>query len=275
MPNTTQIYTASWAVVALLVGAGALVYSRMARRLAREGGKVEVASFDLPELLMSIVFASFFTLLTVSACLGPAKTDSAVKIETVLPNSALFILFTVGIGAFIRYRGVKLRTAFGLDRLTVVGVSGWALGLLVAAFPLLQVANYLTAAVMHGDAQPQPLVDLFNTAARHHDFRVMGIIGVSAVLIQPACEEFLFRGFFYGVWKRYLGPLGSGFLASLLFAAFHTSAAAFAGLFTLAVCLNIAYERTGSLFVPILMHALFNFVSLLVLFSAVQSPAPS
>jgi len=90
------------------------------------------------------------------------------------------------------------------------------------------------------------------------------------VFIQPACEEFLFRGFFYGVWKRFLGPLGGGFLACLLFAAFHGSLAAFAGLFVLAVCLNIAYERTGSLLVPIGRLALFNLTSLLVSYAQAQ-----
>ena len=101
----------------------------------------------------------------------------------------------------------------------------------------------------------------------------MGKILVSAVVIQPICEEFLFRGFFYGVWKHYLGPWRAGFLACLLFAAFHASLAAFAGLFVLAVCLNIAYERTGSLLVPIGMHAIFNLTSLVVIYGQAQISA--
>jgi membrane protease YdiL (CAAX protease family) len=76
------------------------------------------------------------------------------------------------------------------------------------------------------------------------------------------------------VWKRFLGPLGAGLAACLLFAAFHTNLAAFGGLFVLAVCLNLAYERTGSLLVPIAMHALFNLANLLVLFSQVGPTLP-
>ena len=34
----------------------------------------------------------------------------------------------------------------------------------------------------------------------------------------------------------------------------------------LAVCLALAYEWTGSIFVPMAMHALFNLLSVLVLF---------
>ena len=77
------------------------------------------------------------------------------------------------------------------------------------------------------------------------------------------------------MWKRYFGAVPSGFLSCLLFAAFHTSLTALAGLFVLAVCLNLAYERTGSLLVPIGMHALFNFVSLLFLYTQAQFPLPA
>ena len=106
-----------------------------------------------------------------------------------------------------------------------------------------------------------------------HQFGAMSKILVSAVFIQPICEEFLFRGFFYGVWKQYLGPWRAGFFTCLLFAAFHASLAAFAGLFVLAVCLNIAYERTGSLLVPISMHAIFNLTSLVAIYGQAQMSA--
>ena len=69
------------------------------------------------------------------------------------------------------------------------------------------------------------------------------------------------------------GAWSGGFLACLLFAATHGSLSAFGGLFTLAVCLNIAYERTGSLLVPIVVHAMFNLTSLLVLYGQAQTSA--
>ena len=47
-----------------------------------------------------------------------------------------------------------------------------------------------------------------------------------------------------------------------LFAGIHLNAPSFAGLFVLAVCLTLAYEWTGSLLVPMAMHALFNSISI-------------
>ena len=97
----------------------------------------------------------------------------------------------------------------------------------------------------------------------------------AGVILAPVCEEFLFRGFFYAVGKRYLGPLASGFACALLFAVFHLSVTAFAGLFVLAVCLTLAYELTGSLLVPIGMHALFNFTCLCVVWLQARGFLPS
>jgi membrane protease YdiL (CAAX protease family) len=247
-----------------------VVYGWQVSRIVRDGGKVLVDELGLPELLMSFVFAGFFTMMALAAVQRHSHEDTKVNIDAVLPNSMLFIMFVIGIAGFMRFRGLKLRRTFGLTRVGPFSIVGWAVGLLLAAFPFAIAASAITALLSHGQLEPQPLVDLFNKMAKQHDYSAMSKILISAVVIQPACEEFLFRGFFYAVWKRYIGPVSAGFLACTLFAAFHTSLAAFAGLFVLAVCLNIAYERTGSLFVPICMHALFNLTSLLVLYGQAQ-----
>lgn len=250
------------------------VYARQVRHILLEGGKVKASQFDLPELMMTIVFAGFFATLVANSLQKHAQ-EQAVSINRVLPNSLVFIALTAGIAGLLHFRGLRVRSIFGLDRLPFFGVLAWACGLILAAFPLAGAANEITMLVAPGKLEPQPLVDLFAKMVRNHDLKAMGVILASAVIIQPACEEFLFRGFFYGVWKRYLGPLGAGFLTCALFAAFHTSLAALAGLFILAVCLNIAYERTGSLFVPIGMHALFNLTSLLVIYFQAQQTVAS
>jgi hypothetical protein len=256
-----------WIVAAIFVLGGLAIYLRQIHAIRREGGKVEVACFDLPELFVSFVFAGLFAMLTISAVMRHGGKEPEINVDSVLPNSILFIFFTVGVAALLSIRKLRLREAFGIRRIPLLAVLGWAAGLLVTALPLASAANALTALLFHGAAEPQPLVELFNKAAQTRQYNGMIQIVISAVLIQPACEEFLFRGFFYGVWKRYLGPVRSGLFASLLFAAFHTNLAAFAGLFVLAVCLNIAYERTGSLLVPVLMHALFNLSSLVFIYA--------
>lgn len=269
VPDTTPALAWGSALILLV----ALVfYGAQVVHLWRAGGKVRVDAFDLPELLMSIVFAGFF-IMTVFGSQRHGVPEPEVKIEAVLPNSLLFVAFTAGIAGFMRFRGLRLRTLFGLNRLSPWATLGWSVALVLTAIPIAEAGGSLILLLPQMKLEPQPLVDLFSKVSAQHNASALRLIILSAVVLQPVCEEFIFRGFFYGVWKRYLGAWSGGFLACLLFAATHGSLSAFGGLFTLAVCLNIAYERTGSLLVPIVVHAMFNLTSLLVLYGQAQTSA--
>jgi membrane protease YdiL (CAAX protease family) len=84
---------------------------------------------------------------------------------------------------------------------------------------------------------------------------------VMAIIVAPVAEEVIFRGYLYPIGKRYAGPFFAMVLTSLLFAALHGHAASLPALFTLAMCLGLAYEKTGTLLVPLIMHAVFNAIS--------------
>jgi membrane protease YdiL (CAAX protease family) len=139
--------------------------------------------------------------------------------------------------------------------------------------PSIYLVSIITQLLLKDMATPQTLVTLFSKVAKNGDYVSVGKIVLTGALLAPISEEFLFRGFFYGVWKRYIGPVGAAILASLLFAAMHTSLSSFPGLFLLAMCLTLVYERTGSLLVPIVFHATFNFTSLVVLFLHARNPS--
>ena len=80
--------------------------------------------------------------------------------------------------------------------------------------------------------------------------------------IAPIVEEFVFRFFLYGVVRRYLGRSVGLAANSLLFAAVHAHVPSAAPLFVLGACFTIAYEWSGSILVPMAMHALFNSLTL-------------
>jgi membrane protease YdiL (CAAX protease family) len=88
------------------------------------------------------------------------------------------------------------------------------------------------------------------------------------ILAVPVLEELLYRGLLQDALVR-IGLnrwLGIG-LASLVFAFMHYTAAAphaVAALFVLGVGFGWAYERTGRLLAPIVMHALFNLGNVLL-----------
>lgn len=248
---------------------------RVIRRIAQDGGRVRTAEFRMPDGLVAIVLATFFVGMGISAIFRHAAKGDAVTIQQVIPGSIVFVILTAGVAGFLKYRGLRLIPLLGLAHVSPLRIAGWALGLVVVAFALSGTANALTFAALHGKAEQQPLVQLFRDVAQQHDIGAMAQILLAGVVIAPVCEEFLFRGFFYAVGKRYLGPIVSGLACALLFAAFHLSISALAGLFVLALCLTLAYERTGSLLVPIGIHALYNFTSLCLIYLQGRGILPS
>lgn len=84
----------------------------------------------------------------------------------------------------------------------------------------------------------------------------------------PIIEEFIYRGFIQSGVLRLTrsGPVAV-VLTSLMFAMAHWSAVeghALVTLFVLSLCFGMAMEKTGRLWVPILMHAAFNIGNILM-----------
>jgi membrane protease YdiL (CAAX protease family) len=266
LADLPPIPPSAWAISGLLVVLAIYVYGLVARHIAENGGKVHPEGFELPELLMTFVIGGFFLLNTIAAFTRPEKVES-VTIDKVLPGSLVYVVISAGLICFLHFgRHIHVRRIFGFFAVPLLETIGWTGGLVLAAFPVIGAVNLLTQQIMRDEFVPQPLVKLFSEVARQDDHAAVATIFIVGTIVAPCCEEFLFRGFFYRTWKRYLGPLGAGFIASALFAALHGSLPALGGLFVLACFLTIAYERTGSLLVPIGMHACFNFTSLAVLY---------
>jgi len=87
---------------------------------------------------------------------------------------------------------------------------------------------------------------------------------VSVVVFAPLAEEVFFRGLLQSLLRRWLrSPWAAVLIASACFAAVHPNQPqAMPSLFALAVALGYNYERTGRLWAPILIHAIFNAVNL-------------
>lgn len=89
---------------------------------------------------------------------------------------------------------------------------------------------------------------------------------LSAVVLAPLSEELFFRGLVQSMFRRYLqSPWASIVLGSLFFTAIHVPQYHhMPSLFALSLVLGYNYERTGRLMAPLLTHALFNLVNLLI-----------
>ena len=93
---------------------------------------------------------------------------------------------------------------------------------------------------------------------------------IAAAIVAPLVEETLFRGFLYGGLRGRIGVVGAMLVSTLFFTALHFSIDQFIPIFVLGLFLAWLYEKTGSLYPGMLLHAVNNAVSL-VLFAYIQS----
>jgi len=215
--------------------------------------------FGLPEAILAAALI-FLLLLNVSASVSnrPVQLNGRNLLENLLFTLAV-VLFIV---AFLRFRGFDLNSLGGFFKITFLRALSTGIILILAAYPLISLADAITQRLFGNGSSKQSIVELFS-GSRTIEQRIMII--VFAVAIAPVVEEFLFRFFLYGVLKRYFGRFLGITVNALLFAAAHTHFPSFAPLFILGSCFTIAYEWSGSILVAMTMHSLFNSVSLTVL----------
>jgi membrane protease YdiL (CAAX protease family) len=100
------------------------------------------------------------------------------------------------------------------------------------------------------------------------------IVFISLVLIPPFLEETLVRGFLYTGLKKGMHRFGAVFITSILFAVAHLQFGSGAPLlwiaaidtFVLSLFLIYLKDKTDSLWAPILLHMLKNFIAFMALF---------
>ena len=94
----------------------------------------------------------------------------------------------------------------------------------------------------------------------------IGLIA-AAVFIAPIVEEFVFRGILFRALLRHRRFTYAALLSGAYFALVHLHAPSFLPLLALSAAFSAGYAATGSILTPIVMHMLFNGVSLIVYFA--------
>ena len=147
---------------------------------------------------------------------------------------------------------------FGLRRSRFWPTVGWAaLGLF---------SFYLLAAIYSAVVQP----DAEQTVAQDlgGDEGTIGLIaaGFMVVCVAPVAEELFFRGFFYRALRSRYSVLGAALIDGLVFGAIHwdfsgDGALILPPLATLGLMFCLVYEKTGSLYPVIALHAINNSIA--------------
>lgn len=101
--------------------------------------------------------------------------------------------------------------------------------------------------------------------------RTWWLMLLAAAVGAPVAEEFLFRGFLYGVLRRsILGFAGAALVTAVVWASLHATYSGYgvAAIFLIGLYLAWVRERTGSLITPMICHGLYNGTVVAVLASA-------
>ena len=144
-------------------------------------------------------------------------------------------------------------------------IAGQALRRWLAILPILWAAalawNFLLTIAGHAP-RFQESIGLF-LASEDVLSRIAFVL--FAVVLAPLAEEGLFRGLLQPLLIRRAGATAGLALTALGFAALHGDLGTFVPLAIFSVALSLAYARTGTLWVSIGMHALFNAANLALL----------
>jgi membrane protease YdiL (CAAX protease family) len=248
-------------VQALFLVASVYIYVALVRQISVRAVDPAAATnrnFGWPEAVLAALL--FFWLLFI------AEMSSQHTKQMGTPDLILSGVITVGlvlvVAIFLWVRRIDLNLLGGFSKIGFWRTATTGVVLMVAAYPLILLADVLTQKLLRGGNEKQAIIDLFN-ASNTLEQRILII--VLAVTIAPVAEEFLFRFFLYGVLKRYLGRVVGILVSALLFAAVHAHLPSFAPLFVLGACFAIAYEWSGSILVSMTMHAFFNAIMLTAL----------
>lgn len=162
------------------------------------------------------------------------------------------IAMAFGIAGVLTYASMRLvcwrSKAAGVPRIQQ-GRTAWRLVLTGTTLAAVFGVGYTTLLHAYGLAPPaSPLLDgpwswLWLSAL--------------AVLAAPLCEEFIFRGLLQGGLRRSLPAWQAILVSATVFAIMHPPASMLP-VFVLGLCTGWAYEKSGALLAPMLVHASYN-----------------
>jgi uncharacterized protein len=241
-----------------LLSLGSAVYFR---RLARESDwQSKSKATAQPYGTADAIFVTMLVLWFLTSIVGSANRVIVVSTQVLIVGTVFSLLLIVFLLSFLILRSQNPLELFGLRG------TGWAQNLraacfgLVAALPAIYFIHTLSFHILGADAQPQPLLQFL---VEREGLRDRLLLILSAIVVAPISEELIFRGYIFGVLRRYAGRWWAMVISASVFAAIHAHIPSLAGLFVLAVALTLVYEGAGSLWASILMHALFNSVTII------------
>ncbi len=221
------------------------------------------------DLLGILLFFSLFYAMAISNTIVSAEkvgTPTALElafglvfgmaVQLFLPLVAFAIVARrVGIVEWLGLRWKEWPQVFGIAPLAVLAM--FAFGI------TLHFVGYQELLEALGVAGEQEIIKMFR---EEKNPTILILVVLAAVIVAPVCEEIVFRGYLYPAAKKHAGSTVAALFSAIVFAGAHGNIAALIPLFVFGLLLVAVYERSGSIWAPIAVHALFNGTTVLLQF---------
>jgi len=211
-------------------------------------------------LCLALLLSSF--LLSWAERLGDLSKEQLRQFEML---GSVVVIDGLGIAAIVLLlRSLRIRRseAFGIVPGSLFRAGGRALFYLLAALPPVWFLAFLSEQILTRLNLPLKSQEAMQLFLESDSGLTLSTIAFTAVVAAPLFEELFFRGLVYPALKQRTGFAAALVVTSILFAAIHFHVLSFLPLTVLAIGLTLAYEATGNLLVPIVMHSVFNLMTI-------------
>lgn len=261
--------TALFSWLAILTGALAYPLIRLLSTNRESRGKVRVEWVMTSD---AVVVAAVVVVLLggLQGAQPPSASEEEQSTALSITGALTGIVVQLGICTLLlvylrMLRGLAPVQLFGLRQMSLFRAVVMGVLLLLPMLMVINGSAYQLHEWMKGfwpNLDGQDVAEAFRTS---NDPAAKALLAVSAVIIAPLVEEIVFRGFIYAVIKRHTDGIYAALCSSLLFATVHLHVGTLIPLALLALFFCYMYERSGSLWMPMVLHGLFNGTSLAVM----------
>lgn len=234
------------------------------------GRRLPLSAADLLLIVILSLAASRFLLPLLLGGLGlDAGGAPGIGVVLVLLTAQTALLLAVVYLVAVRWRGVAWRE---LGFRPLPEPWSWRAPLLaLLAFPVVNLVSWLQMEIT-GQPLDNPQMEVLAPQSFSWG-HYLGMLVVAGVLA-PVVEELAFRGLLYR-WLRERVGVPAGMAGSALaFSVLHGIAGLIPAIAVLGLILAWAYERTGSIWAPVIVHGVYNAVVTTVLYVAVAQGVP-
>jgi len=229
---------------------------------------------NVPGYMPLVLFLIWFGPVQMATLIAQKLAGDPHSWQSVLIGKIVFCIAAIATAVFIillaRAHFARRLKGFGLDIRTIFRDIPAAFANLLAICPLMYAVIRLTILIgqkfQGGEYQVPPHEEL-KVAAAYPELPLRIMIFISTAVLVPVLEELMFRGFLQTTIRSFFKAGNGAWLAiaitSSLFVLLHADVSHWPALFILGSCMGYSYEKSGSLFRPIFIHAIFNATSIM------------